>query len=95
MNPLYFPLNRYIDTAILNSIDSIIADDKKNYSFLDWILPIAYTALTINDIIATRLNKSLFLKFKKGFFSSGFKDKLFVTVGYDDGDVINIDPITK
>jgi hypothetical protein len=91
----YFPPNCYISSEVLNSVDHIIAVDRDNYSFLDWILPITYTALTVSDIIERRLNKSLFLKYKKGLFFTKSKESLFVTVGYDDGDFISIQSIDK
>jgi hypothetical protein len=94
-DPAYFSPNCYISSEVLNSVDHIIAVDRNNYSFLDWILPIAYTALTVSDIIERRLNKSLFLKYKKGLFFTKSKESLFVTVGYDDGDFISIQSIDK
>lgn len=80
VEPLYDHENKYIITDQLNLIDDILRSDTENYSFNDWIIPIAYCALTISDIL-TQTDKTSFLKFQQ---------KLFVTVGYDDGDFINL-----
>jgi len=76
--PVYEPENRYVIVGVLNEIDEIIVNDNDgDYSFLDWILPLAYCALTFDDIISTKLNKKLFLNSKA---------KLFVSLGHDSGD---------
>ncbi|OOQ58124.1 hypothetical protein [Mucilaginibacter pedocola] len=82
----YRPANKYIIPDIPNDVDELIKTDEENYSFLDWILPLAYTALAFNDIIKTRLDKSGFLK---------NQTSLPVTVGFDDGDFISIQPLSK
>ena len=69
----------------LNQIDELIRDDSDDYAFLDWILPLAYCALTLDEIIRTnKMNRELFLKAKK---------KMFVTTGFDDGDFVNLTAI--
>ena len=82
--PTYEPENKYGGLDILNQIENIINKDSKNYSFLDWILPLAYCSLTIDEIIRTKLDPSIFLKSQK---------MLFVTTGHDSGDYMNLSPI--
>jgi hypothetical protein len=80
-NPIYFPLNSYAQLPLLQQIDDIVKTDKENYEFLDWILPLAYCVFTIDEIIRSKLNKKLFLTHKK---------KLFVALGHDSGDYLDI-----
>lgn len=76
--PMYEPENRYVIVRVLNEIDEVIVNDNDgDYSFLDWILPLAYCAMTFDDIIRTKLNKKLFLNSNA---------KLFVSLGHDSGD---------
>jgi len=83
--PTYKPDENYGILDVLNHMDEIIRKDKEDYSFLDWILPLAYCALTIDEIIRTkRLNKKHFLQ---------ACPKLFVTTGFDDGDFVNLTAI--
>ncbi|MBC8053191.1 MAG: hypothetical protein H7Y13_09005 [Sphingobacteriaceae bacterium] len=82
--PTYEPENKYGVLDILNQIENIIKEDPKNYSFLDWILPLAYCSLTIDEIVRRKLDPSIFLKSQK---------KLFVTTGHDSGDYMNLSPI--
>ncbi len=85
MEPTYDPENKYGIPGVLNQIGEItISGDKDDYEFLDWILPIAYCALTLDEIIRTKLNKNLFLK---------SRPKLFVTTGHDSGDYKELSPI--
>ncbi|MFC0516661.1 hypothetical protein ACFFGT_20810 [Mucilaginibacter angelicae] len=84
VNPIYDPENRYIIPDVLNLTDEIIKNDLENYAFLDYILPLAYCALAITDIIKGRVNKNYFLKHQKS---------IFVSVGFDNGDWINLAPI--
>jgi hypothetical protein len=83
-DPIYFPENRYAQPPLLQQIDDIAKTDEDNYEFLDWILPLAYCALTLDEIIRTKLNKKLFLT---------SKDKLFVATGHDSGDYLDISSI--
>src|SRR5687767_10350243 len=53
--PTYLPENRYFISEVLTEIDNKIKHDKKDYSILDWILPLAYSSLTLNDIIKNKL----------------------------------------
>ncbi|MHC1775473.1 MAG: hypothetical protein AB9834_08680 [Lentimicrobium sp.] len=84
-DPGYIPENRYFSLDFLNKIDRIILDDK-NYSFLDWILPICAGSFVLDDIIKCKLDLEKFLK---------YKDKMFVTFGFDDGDYIPLTPLRK
>lgn len=83
-DPTYLPHNRYIHPGVLIQIDSIIKADKDNYEFFNWLLPLAYCALTLDEIIRTQLNKKLFLT---------TKDKLFVATGHDSGDYLDLTTI--
>jgi hypothetical protein len=83
--PTYIPERRYFSLDFLNKIDSIILEDK-NYSFLDWILPICAGSFVLDDIIKCKLDLEKFLK---------YKDKMFVTFGFDDGDYIPLTPLRK
>ncbi len=82
--PTYMPDNRYILPGILKEIDDIIKTDNDNYEFLDWILPLAYCAFTFDEIIRTKLDKSLFLR---------KRDKIFFATGHDGGDYLDLTSI--
>lgn len=82
--PIYLPENRYAQPPLLQEIDDIAKTDEESYEFLDWILPLAYCALTLDEIIRTKLNNKLFLT---------NKDKLFVATGHDSGDYLDISSI--
>lgn len=84
--PTYLPESRYFISEVLNEIDKRIKEDKEDYSILDWILPLAYASLTLNDLIKNRLDISKFLK---------HRDKIFVTTGHDGGDYMNLNSIEK
>jgi hypothetical protein len=84
--PSYMPENRYVCPGVLIQVDKIIKTDKEHYEFLDWILPLAYCALTLDEIIRTKLNKSIFLT---------SKEKLFVATGHDSGDYLEISSIER
>lgn len=84
--PTYLPEDRYFISGLLNEIDNKIRTDKDDYSILDWILPLAYSSLTINDLIENKLDSSKFLK---------YQDKILVTTGYDGGDFMNLKSIVK
>ncbi|NOS93203.1 MAG: hypothetical protein HOP30_14885 [Cyclobacteriaceae bacterium] len=83
-DPAYLPKKRYFVSKSLNEIDEKIKPDSDDYSFLDWILPLAYTSLALNDLIKNKLDHSKFLK---------YQDKIFVTTGHDSGDYLNINAI--
>mgnify|MGYP001767399758 CR=1 FL=1 len=79
--PIYVPDNRYAIPGILGQIDDIVKADNKNYEFFDWILPLAYCALTFDDIIRTKLDTNLFLK---------SRNKIHVVTGHDSGDYLEL-----
>ncbi len=79
--PNYEPEDNYGLIRNLNLMDEVLKTDKEDYAFLDWILPVAYCALTIDEIIRTKLDKSIFLTSRK---------RLFVTTGFDEGDFVNL-----
>lgn len=83
-NPVYEPDNRYALPEILAEIDKILKSDKGNYEFFDWLFPMAYCSLTFDDIIRSKLKKELFLNGRK---------RLFITVGHDEGDFVNVSTI--
>ncbi len=83
--PSYDPDDNFGIMDSLNQITDIIKTDSDDFSFLDWILPIAYCVLTMDEIIRKKkLDRSLFLK---------NRDKLFVSAGFDDGDYMNLTAI--
>lgn len=85
VEPTYEPEDRYKVLEILNQIDSVIKKDKDNYSFLDWILSLAYCSLTIDEIVRTKLKRNIFLK---------IQNNLSVVTGHDSGDYIQLSSIT-
>ena len=80
----YLPNNGYAQPGLLQVIDTISRINDEDYDFLDWILPLSYCAFTFDEIIRSRIDKSLFLK---------HKDKIFISVGYDSGDYIDLTTI--
>lgn len=81
--PIYNPESSYVLFETLNKIDALIKTDE-DYDFLDWILPISFSALLIDYVIRTNLNKKIILKHSK---------KLFVSVGHNGGDFMCLTPI--
>jgi hypothetical protein len=82
----YDPDNKYIIPDVLDAVENIIKTDEENYSFLSWILPLAYCAFVLEEILTKQVNKSLFLK---------HQSILFVTTGHDSGDYISLSPIER
>lgn len=80
-DPTYVPENRYAQPTLLKELDDAIKTDEEHYKFLDWILPLACTAFIIDEIIHSAIRKSVFLD---------NRNKMFVTVGHDSGDYINV-----
>jgi hypothetical protein len=85
-NPTYLPDNRYALSGLLKEIDEITINDKENYNFLDWILPLAYCTFTLDEIIRIKLDKKKILKNKK---------ILNIAVGHDSGDYMNLTAIEQ
>ncbi|MCD6067279.1 MAG: hypothetical protein K0S33_2105 [Bacteroidetes bacterium] len=80
-DPSYLPEDRYAIPATLNEIEGLIQKDKTDYHFLDWILPVAYCAFILDEIIRTSLDKKLFLT---------HKPELFFATGHDSGDYLDL-----
>ncbi len=77
VDPIYVPEDKYACPAVLLKIDQIIRNDEDNYEFLDWILPLAYCSLTLDEIVRVQLDKKLLLNGQA---------KLNFATGHDDGD---------
>lgn len=84
--PTFLPENRYGQPALLKEIDEIAKTDEDNYEFLDWILPLAYCTFTIDEIIRTKIDTTLFLK---------HHSLINFAVGHDSGDYMNLSSIDK
>lgn len=82
--PTYDPDEKYFVPDILNNIISIVKMDKNDFSFLDWILPIAYSSFLFDGILRNELDKSKFLTSQR---------QLHVSLGYDGGDFKELTPI--
>ena len=83
-DPTYLPENRYAQPEVLQQIDDIARTDQENYEFFDWILPLSYCAFTFDEIFRTKIDGQTFLK---------GKSELFVAVGHDSGDYIDLTTI--
>lgn len=85
--PTYLPENRYAIFEALDKIEQLTKNNGDNdFYFLDWILPLSFSALLIDEYIRTNLNKSLFLTHNK---------EINVAVGFDSGDYYNLTTIKK
>lgn len=85
-NETYSPHNKYFIPAAFNTLlEKLKQTHSEAYPFLDWILPISYAALLIQTAIQNGEVKPLLLQ---------NKSMLFVTLGYDDGDYINLPALT-
>ncbi len=82
LEPTYEPEHNYGIVKVLSDMDVLIRNDETDYTFLDWLFPIAYIALTLEDII----NRNLL---SKALFLNG-KDKLYISTGYEEGDSLNL-----
>jgi hypothetical protein len=83
-DPTFLPENRYSQPSTLQQIDDIARTDKENYAFFDWILPLAYSTFTFDEIIRNKLDKKLLLK---------HNNVLHVALGHDNGDYMNLQDI--
>lgn len=77
----YRPDNGYAQLGSLQYIDETLRTDNENYSFLDWIFPLAYCAFTFDEVFRTQTAKGLLPK-------SG--TEINIVVGHDDGDYIEL-----
>jgi hypothetical protein len=88
--PVYSPEERYFVSDIYNEIDKVVTATKGAkgdvYSFLDWLLPVAYYSLNLNDIFQNHINNSNFLK---------HRGQLHIACGHDSGDYLNIGSIKR
>jgi hypothetical protein len=85
--PTYLPENRYAIFEALDKIEQLTKNNGDNdFYFLDWILPLSFSALLIDECIRTNLNKSLFLTHNK---------EISIAVGFDSGDYYNLTTIKK
>ena len=80
----YQPLHRYVAPKVLLVVDSIVSKEQKNGSFLDWILPLSYCVLTLDEVVRARNDKILKTESTRS---------LHVAVGFDDGDFMEITPL--
>ena len=89
-DPVYLPKGRYFIPAGLNRIGALLQlherDDHDTFCLLDWILPLAWCALLLDDLTRNRLIDS-------GLFQST-GDRVFLSTGFDDGDYLALTPIT-
>lgn len=73
LDPVYSPDDKYFEPEILNlKLKKLKEHKSDNYSFLNWILPISYITLLVQQL------------------KNKLTADLYITVGYDDGDYINL-----
>lgn len=85
LRPSYAPENRFFTPVVMNElIPAIAEEDCETQTYLNWILPLAYSCFLLDDIIKNSLNKEAFLE---------HKEILNVVCGYDNGDYGEISPI--
>jgi hypothetical protein len=82
--PTYEPEEKYYVSATLNQLREIISVDAEQFSFLDWLLPLAFSSLLFDEIIRTKLRKETFVH---------HGSKLFVSLGFDGGDFQELTPV--
>ena len=74
----------------LNRIGALLRwherDDHDTFCLLDWILPLAWCALLLDDLTRNRLIDKIFFR--------GPGDRIFLSTGFDDGDYLSLTPIT-
>lgn len=90
IEPVYEPEGRYFVPGGLNRIGALLhlheKDDHDTFCLLDWILPLAWCALLLDDITRNRLiNRTLFPE---------NREHVFISAGFDDGDYLALTPIT-
>jgi hypothetical protein len=78
-DPVYLPQNRYVQPPLLLQIKEIVSLDKENYTFLDWILPLAYLSFTFNDLFCIK---------PKLLPVPNNQSIVHFIIGYDDGDFV-------
>ncbi len=80
-NPTYLPENRYAQPDVLQEIDDIAKTSSEDYELLDWILPLAFCAFVLDEIITKNLDKRLFLR---------THNEVYFAVGHDSGDYVDL-----
>jgi hypothetical protein len=81
--PTFSPEENLIILDDLVDIEQAV-DHDDDYAFLDWLLPIAYSAFVLDDLIRTDLDKQNILR---------FNDSIAMAVGYNGGDYMKLSPI--
>jgi hypothetical protein len=81
VDPMYDPDNKYAVSEVLNQMDLILKKDNADYTFLDWILPLAYCSLTLDEIIRKRIDKKKI---------NIWNNQIHVVTGHDSGDYIEL-----
>ena len=82
--PTYEQEETYYVPETLNQLREIISTDAEQFSFLDWLMPLAYSAMLFDETIRTKLKKETFVQ---------KECKLFVSLGFDGGDFKELTPI--
>jgi len=82
-DPTFSPEENLIVPDDLVTIEQAINDDG-DYTFLDWLLPVAYCSFVLDDMIRNDLDKQNILR---------FKNSISVAVGYDGGDFMKLSTI--
>jgi hypothetical protein len=82
-DPTFLPEENLMIPADLVIIEQTTKQDE-DYSFLDWMLPLVYCSLVLDDIIRGDLDKQNILK---------VNSKIPVAVGYDGGDFMKLSTI--
>src|SRR5690606_38716213 len=75
---------KYFIPEGLNELNNLIEGDE-DYSFLDWILPLAYSSIILENLITNKIDKTILKNI----------DKLGVTTGFDSGDFQALAPLTR
>lgn len=87
-DPSYVPEERYWASGIFHQIHQLVQtapeNDADERSFLDYILPIAYYSLLLNDVFQHHLPVADLL---------GGKRTVFISCGYDNGDFVSLLPV--
>lgn len=75
---------KYFIPEGLNELDDLIRGDE-DYSFLDWILPLVYSSMILDNLIQNKIDKKLLKN----------NDELGVTTGFDSGDFQALSPLKQ
>jgi hypothetical protein len=83
--PRYEPENNYGIVGVLTDLNDLIREDAEDYALLAEILPLAYCALTLDEIIRKKLIPTE--------LTERAKHGLYVTVGFDEGQHLDLSRI--